>query len=274
MILPDGQAGSGPQEFEHYRDQQHRTTLYRVLANNLVRELRRSGYHGTHLLGFASEVMEAITANGWDESHEIHGCNGHGRSHGPVHSAREVLPCEVSGDSPQRPVITGPRVVLRPPAKADRGVMQGWMSDPLVRDSLIPAVLRCVIERIEQPPAADRVDLVVCLKEADAPIGLVSLHDIDQAARIAELGKVLGEPSQRGKGLAQEAARLILAYGFRVLELNRVYLRTLGGNLKNIRLNETIGFRFEGVQREAALCHGQPADVVLMGMLRHEFEQP
>ena len=90
----------------------------------------------------------------------------------------------------------------------------------------------------------------------------------------AEYIKMIGEPAFRGKGAAQEATRLILSYGFRTLGLNRIYLRTRGGNLKNIRLNERMGFRFEVVLEEAALFEGRLTDVVLMGMLRREFEPP
>lgn len=258
--------GEQPDTFDDYRDQQHRTTLYRVLANNLIRELRRSGYHGTSLLGFASEVMEAITANGWD-AHEDRGAAA--ETPGPLQppgSDGDVEPERFRG-----PAITGRRVVLRPPLPQDRPVLQSWLNDPLVRDSLIPAVIQYVIEHCDESDAR-RVDRIVCLPGSEAPIGLVSLHDLDPVTRMAELGKVIGDPAQRGQGLAQEAARLIVAYGFRILNLNRVYLRTFGGNLKNIRINERIGFRFEGVQRQAAMCHGELTDVILMGLLREEFD--
>ena len=82
---------------------------------------------------------------------------------------------------------------------------------------------------------------------------------------------MIGEPGFRGKGVDREATQLILTYGFEHLGLNRIYLRTLGGSLKNIRLNERLGFRFEGVQQEAVLFNGRPADVILMSMLRDEF---
>ncbi len=258
---PEASVSNG-NDFEHSRQ---RTTLYRVLAENIVRELREGGHTGHELLGFASAVMQAITDNAWDDRPGAEA----------TRTEQPALPMNTELDPDGRPVLSGRRVLLRSPVEADRAALEQWTNDPLVRASLIPVVLQHVIDNLDELARDEgRLDLMVCDRATRTGIGLVSLHDIDRAVGQAELGKVIGDPAFRGKGAAQEATRLIVAHGFQALRLNRIYLRTRGGNLKNIRLNERMGFRFEGVLQQAVLTEGQLTDVVLMGMLRREFKPP
>jgi RimJ/RimL family protein N-acetyltransferase len=252
---------------DDYVRTQRRRSLYRLLATNIIRQLRDAGYRGHELLGFASEVMEAITENGWEETAAE--TRPESRKQTDVSATRRL-----SQRRPGRPVLSTVRTLLRPPAPADRLFLEPWREDPLIRESLIaPLVLDHVLEHLDESQVArDRLDLVVCDRSSRKPIGLVSLYNIDEVTGQAELGKMIGDPSFRGRGAAQEATRAIVSYGFDTLGLNRVCLRTLGGNLANIRLNERIGFRFEGVLQQAAAANGALVDVVLMAMLKSEYE--
>ena len=161
------------------------------------------------------------------------------------------------------------RTFLRPPEEPDRSTLQRWEEDPVVAVSLAPILLREVRESLPDPSLrGDRVVFMICDQASRRPFGLVALSHIDRVVSQAELGKIIGEPAWRGKGIAAKATAAIVDYGFETLGLNRIYLRTLGGNLKNIKLNERMGFRFEGVLKEAAMADGRLADIVLMAMLR------
>jgi len=257
-------SGSGPDEYADYAASERRRALFRVLAANLVRELRTSGYHGSDLLGFVAELMEAITETG------LEALPPEGSPVGP--GTLDAPDADLEIDEWGRPTIVDSRLVLRPPTEADRPTLECWRADPLVQASLAPGLLDDILGHTSERGASDRVDLIMCDVVTLAPFGAVSLHGIDPDANQAEVGKMIGDPEHRGLGLAGAGTVLLLKYGFGVLGLNRVYLRTLGGNLKNIRLNERIGFRFEGVLRSAAFKDGTPRDVVLMGLLKTEFE--
>ena len=251
-------------EHTEYERTERRKALYRVLANNIIRQLRETGYVGHELLEFAGEVMQAIMDNGWDEQ--------------PIPplaepASRMVAPLKLETGESGRPLIRGERALLRAPIAADREYLASWQTDPLVRNSLIPPVLRYVTDHLsDSAPNVERADFIVCDPETGKPVGLVSLHDIDRRVQQAALGKMIGDPAYRGKGVAHEATKLILTYGFEILALHRIYLQTLGGSMKNIKLNERLGFRFEGVLEDAAISEGRRADVILMAMLRSEFE--
>jgi RimJ/RimL family protein N-acetyltransferase len=106
---------------------------------------------------------------------------------------------------------------------------------------------------------------VITLPDGTA-IGSVAFLDYDRGQAKAELRKLIGNPEHRGKGLAKEASALWIRYGLESLGLRKIYLNTLDTNIRNIRLNEDLGFRVEGVLRNEVLIDGTYHDVLRMGL--------
>ena len=100
----------------------------------------------------------------------------------------------------------------------------------------------------------DRYDAVI---EADGvPVGLIGLLSIDGRNKKAEYYISMGEAAYKGKGIAKEASRLLLKYGFEELGLNRIYLYTEVGNAAARGLFEKVGFIREGVLRQDVYSSG------------------
>ena len=87
--------------------------------------------------------------------------------------------------------------------------------------------------------------------------------------RRAELRKIIGEVDLRGRGLGREASKLWVGYGIGALGLRKIYLNTLVAHIGNIKINEEIGFRVEGILRNEVLVDGEPHDVLRMGLFGH-----
>jgi RimJ/RimL family protein N-acetyltransferase len=98
------------------------------------------------------------------------------------------------------------------------------------------------------------------------PIGVVAFLDINLAQRRAELRKLIGAVDERGKGYAEEATALWVEYGRVRLRLEKVYVSTLQTQLSNIKLNESVGFRVEGLLRGEVLIDSERHDVLRMGL--------
>jgi RimJ/RimL family protein N-acetyltransferase len=98
-------------------------------------------------------------------------------------------------------------------------------------------------------------------------IGLTAIEHRHQAAEIAW---VYVEPTARGIGGA--AVRAVVSLGFRELNLHRIHLSVLADNARAIRCYEKAGFRVEGRLREAVFKSGERRDVILMALLRPQFE--
>lgn len=115
----------------------------------------------------------------------------------------------------------------------------------------------------------DRYDGLI---EADGiPVGLIGLLSIDQKNSKAEYYVLMGNTYFKGKGIAKEASRQILNYGFYELDLNRIYLYTETENLTAQRLFEQVGFVREGCLKADLYSHGRYVDRFVYGVLRGEW---
>ncbi|MCC6175233.1 MAG: GNAT family N-acetyltransferase [Chloroflexi bacterium] len=106
----------------------------------------------------------------------------------------------------------------------------------------------------------------------DTLIGLVALGQIEWTHQTAMLGIAIGDPAYWGRGYGSDAIDLILRYAFLELNLYRVWLTTIGYNVRALRAYEKAGFKPEGVWREAIHRDDHRYDVVHFGLLRHEWQ--
>lgn len=83
-------------------------------------------------------------------------------------------------------------------------------------------------------------------------VGLIGLHTWQRHHRRAELGYDMAV-SRWGQGIAGEAARAVIDYGFTTMKLHRIEAHTIADNDRSVRLLERLGFRREGTRREYSL---------------------
>jgi RimJ/RimL family protein N-acetyltransferase len=117
----------------------------------------------------------------------------------------------------------------------------------------------------------DEMMWVITGGEPKTCIGHVGLYRIDHRARNAEFGILIGDSTFRNKGLGEGCTRFTVRYGFEELNLVRIYLSVLATNAPALRLYERVGFRTEGRLRSAQYKLGAYVDVVLMAILRDEY---
>jgi RimJ/RimL family protein N-acetyltransferase len=102
--------------------------------------------------------------------------------------------------------------------------------------------------------------------------GSVSVRDLDRAHYQAELGFWIGEPFW-GQGLATEALRCVLSFTFGPLGLNRLHAHHMARNPASGRVLEKVGFRREGLLRQRVIKWGRFEDVVILSLLRQDWEK-
>ena len=103
-------------------------------------------------------------------------------------------------------------------------------------------------------------------------VGLTRLYDIDPIHRSAVLGISIGRKSDWGKGFGTDASKSTIRYGFQELNLHRIWLDVFGYNDRAVALYRKLGFTEEGRLREHLARDGRRFDVILMGLLRPEWE--
>jgi ribosomal-protein-alanine N-acetyltransferase len=100
-----------------------------------------------------------------------------------------------------------------------------------------------------------------------APLGLVSLRDLNHEHACAELSFWLATGAQ-GRGYAAEAAAALVHHGFKALDLHRIEAYQMVRNIASGRVLARIGFEFEGTLRERVVKWGRREDANLWSKLR------
>jgi len=175
------------------------------------------------------------------------------------------------------PFLIGEQVYLRPLQLDDAVLLTEWMNDSRVTRTLRPRGPVTVQEEREWIETRTRgpqnLACAIVRRRDERMIGTAGFHGIDWQARSAEFGISIGVPAMWGRGYGTEVARLLLAHAFRTMNLHRVWLRAHADNLGGRRSYEKAGYRLEGVQRDAVYREGVYKDMVLMAVLRPEWER-
>jgi len=79
--------------------------------------------------------------------------------------------------------------------------------------------------------------------------------------------------SERNKGFASSAVKLLVNFIFEKLSANRIEAYVTPGNTSSIRVLEKNGFQNEGILREMEYYKDKFWDGIVMGMIRKDFEE-
>jgi RimJ/RimL family protein N-acetyltransferase len=168
-------------------------------------------------------------------------------------------------------VIFGTRVALGPILPLDLPELFRWADDvDLARHSepYYPKNWQQQ-EAFWTNAAADksRVFFAIRAKPSAAIIGYVQICGIDPVHRSADIGICIGDASHRGQGMGREALELAIAYCWNTLNLTRIALSVFAENQPAIALYARLGFKHEGLLRQARFIAGEWLDLVAMALL-------
>jgi len=111
----------------------------------------------------------------------------------------------------------------------------------------------------------------VVLKEGDGSvIGSAGLGGWNREANYAEIGYDIVRPYWR-QGYGTEVARALVEFAWEHMNLNRIEAEIVAGNEASSHILKKLGFKQEGVLRQRVFKGGQYWDVLLFGLLRHEY---
>ncbi len=162
-------------------------------------------------------------------------------------------------------------IYLRPMTNEDTDNIIKWRNSDAVRSRFIYQELftrqshEKWIENMIKPGKV--VQMIICEKDGDKPVGSVYIRDIDRTHNKGEYGIFIGEESARGKGYGTKAAKLMIAYAFEELGLHRLFLRVFADNGAAIASYEKAGFKKEAYLKDDVLIDGIYRDIVLMAVI-------
>ena len=176
------------------------------------------------------------------------------------------------------PVLEGDRVRLRPAEErdvpdlfavfGDAETLRFWSHGPLPDLEAARTYYRGMVSGLE---GRRLFQWAVTEPPNDRLVGTVTLVDWDRANRRCEVGFVV-HPRAQGRGLATDAVRTALRFGFSEMGLERVEADVDPDNAASSRLLVRLGFALEGVLRRRWFTFGTWKDSLFYGVLREDFE--
>lgn len=115
-----------------------------------------------------------------------------------------------------------------------------------------------------------RVQFGIFLQENNQLIGDTAILDINAKNRSGSF-RIAIDTRLAGRGYGTEATRLMLDHGFGMLNLHRIELDVYSINERAIHVYEKVGFKREGVLRDAHYYNHDYYDVVMMSILEDEY---
>ena len=97
-------------------------------------------------------------------------------------------------------------------------------------------------------------------------VGVVGLEACVHLHRSCELGYWLRKEAS-GRGLMTEASRVVLEFAFRHMGAHRVRVAASTENHASLQVIARLGFRFEGIMRQAEFCSRRWLDHAVFGLL-------
>jgi RimJ/RimL family protein N-acetyltransferase len=176
-------------------------------------------------------------------------------------------------------VIEADSVRLRPATEADVAYLVELSRRQEIADYLAAvspwdeeAVRHAIAAGREEPGAGQ--PLIVEVEDAGTwrPAGALAFSMANRRSRIAHLYGVMIDPTERGRGLGERAARLVCSHLIRDLGYHRIQLEVYGFNEPAQRVFERAGFTREGVRRKAYWRHDAWQDGIHYGLVEEDLD--
>jgi len=177
-------------------------------------------------------------------------------------------------------MLKGKRISLAPIKREYIESFLKWFNDPEITQYLI---MYRPLTRMEEEDwfenlknREDSIRFSIVIPHEDGSeklIGNCGLHKIDWKNRVAEAGIVIGEKEYQSKGFGTEAMELLLEYGFKTVNLNRIELDTYAFNVRALKSYKKVGFIEEGRKRQFMWNKGKYHDAIMMSILAEEWSE-
>ena len=118
----------------------------------------------------------------------------------------------------------------------------------------------------------DRGLLLIVDNETNHILGQMVFFKPEPYYDAYELGYIVYDPKDRGKGITSQAVNLFVNYLFEWKHVHRLQIQCEKENVGSRRVAEKCGFKHEGTARSAIIVRGKPVDLDVYAITREDFE--
>lgn len=125
---------------------------------------------------------------------------------------------------------------------------------------------------IEKSEAQDYYRWAIILKETGECVGQIAFFLVNTNCEFAEIEYCVSK-EYWGRGIAPEAAKEVLRFGFEDVGFNRIQICCRENNLSSKRVIEKCGLKYEGALRQYFKCADGFHDRLYFSLLRNEYNK-
>ena len=160
--------------------------------------------------------------------------------------------------------IFGEKLYLRPMILQDSELVVSWRNNPDILKWMFNNETLSLESHIKWfKSKKNRLDYIIVDKLNGDLIGLLNYKILNHD--VAEAGKLIGNEKYLGRGYAKEAFKIWIDFGFDILKLKKIIIKTRSNNLPNIALNKKLGFKKSN--------HTLKKDISLIEMILYRDEK-
>lgn len=100
-------------------------------------------------------------------------------------------------------------------------------------------------------------------------IGSTGFNRLDWAAHVCEIGYWI-DHEEEGKGIITRACQHMIDYAIDELDMNRIEIRCSAENIRSAAIPNRLGFKHEGLLRQAEMLNSRPHDLCVFGLLAED----
>ncbi|MEG0469202.1 MAG: GNAT family protein [Longicatena sp.] len=170
------------------------------------------------------------------------------------------------------------RLILRKFTNEDSiSMLEHWIADEKIQFMYAEPVYttqsevnKLLDKYIKSYEMKDYYRWAIISKDTMECIGQIAYFLVDSKNHFAEIEYCIGSKYQK-IGLATEAARAIIAFGFQQINLHKIQICHKSINMASRRVIEKCGFTYEGTLRDYFYIDGKYVDRLFYSILRNEF---
>jgi RimJ/RimL family protein N-acetyltransferase len=224
-------------------------TTIEALTRNFFKEANSYGFQYEHYLKFVNFLLDMALQP--KEEDKV--------------SKSQKITNNVNVNS-ELPIKTQRLIITKFSPDKHFSLLKQWLEDEYGRYFMLSLSSNYSLTPEELVTSGNNILGLITLTDSQ-PIGLMGYLNYNKIHSKAELRKIIGVPDLRGKGYGKEATLAWIQYGKNRLKLKKIYLNTIDTNIRNIKINEDLGFKVEGILRNEILIDQTYRDVLRMGLL-------
>ncbi len=153
-------------------------------------------------------------------------------------------------------ILEDDQLKLRAPEPSDLDLLYIWENDTSLWDksATITPFSKHILEKYIQTAHLDlfeaqQLRLMIDHKTENRTIGTIDLFEYDQFNNRAGVGILIANISDRNKGYATLALKLVINYSFTILGLKQLYCNIDVENSSSLKLFQSCGFEIVGTKK-------------------------